>query len=253
MYSRLFLVHEEEEWTRKQKYKETGLEKKTTPFTLEFRKMKKEMTWHHQNVHPDVRKARFEKSEKREGTNLQPEILKDRVNILGSSHNHTSRLAPGLRWVTRKRKLHTLVTKARFFSHIKDAQRQPVQGCDGMLAESAAWLLPGFLFLPPHGFLCSSHNTHILDSRILPGRCTGHSHWPAARKAGECVHFLGGQRPSQMLEILLLGRNRSAWGGATTILQIRWQLQINLMMVSTQRWKKGQGGRLYCKAHEALQ
>lgn len=68
--------------------------KKTTPFTLEFRKMKKEMTWHHQSVHPDVRKARFEKSEKREGTNLQPEILKDRVNTLGSSHNHTSRLAP---------------------------------------------------------------------------------------------------------------------------------------------------------------
>lgn len=34
---------------------------KITLFTLEFMKTKKEMTWHHQNVHPDIRKTDFKK------------------------------------------------------------------------------------------------------------------------------------------------------------------------------------------------
>lgn len=38
---------------------------KITPFTLEFMKTKKEMTWRHQNIHPDIWKEDFKKSEKK--------------------------------------------------------------------------------------------------------------------------------------------------------------------------------------------
>lgn len=40
---------------------------KITPFTLEFMKTKKGMTWSHQNIHPDIRKEDFKKSEKKMG------------------------------------------------------------------------------------------------------------------------------------------------------------------------------------------